>query len=191
MRSCIACRTLAERGALVRFVCDADGEIHVDRFLKAPGRGAHLCYAQSCIQKVAQRNLFGRAFKRAVKSQTADILTARIDAAISARIADTLALAGRARSIRSGAEALKRFNDVRFLILAHDAAADGANRLIRRAEACAVKWIRHGDAALLGAVVNQPRRVALGITDPRVAERLALEFERRDRIGVAVCGVSR
>lgn len=191
MRSCIACRLLAERGTFVRLVCDADGEIHVDRFLKAPGRGAHLCYAQACIDKVAQRNLFGRAFKRAVKPQNADTLRAAIDAAISARIADTLALVGRARAVRSGAEALKRFDDVRLLILAHDAAADSANRLIRRAEACEVRWVRHGDAAQLGAVVNQPRRVALGITDPRAATRLALEFERRDRIGVAACGVSR
>lgn len=191
MRSCIACRAVAERGGLVRLVCDADGGIHVDRFLKAPGRGAHLCYARDCIERAAERNLFGRAFKRAITPMTPDTLGQRIEAAVAARIDDALALAGRARAARSGAEALKRLGGVELLILADDAAADGASRLIRRAEACEVPWVRHGDAARLGAAVGHARRVALGITDVGLARRLQEEFERRDRIVVAACGVSR
>lgn len=191
MRSCIACRELAERGAFVRLVCDPAGEIHVDRYLKAPGRGAHLCYARDCVDRAAKRNLFGRAFKRAVNPVGSETLIGQILAAIAARIDDALALAGRARQIRSGAEALKRFDDVKLLILAEDAAADGATKLTRRATACEVPWIRHGDAARLGAAVGHARRVALGITDARAAERLALEFSRRDRFVVAGIGNSR
>lgn len=191
MRSCVACRALAERGTFVRLVCDAAGEIHVDRYLKAPGRGAHLCYSPECVDRAAKRNLFSRAFSRAVNPIGSETLSHRIQAAIAARIDDGLALAGRARHIRSGAEALKRFDDVKLLILAEDAAADGANRLIRRATACEVPWLRHGDAARLGAAVRQPRRVALGITDARTADRLSIEFSRRDRFVVAGIGNSR
>lgn len=191
MRSCVACRELAERGVFVRLVCDPAGELHVDRYLKAPGRGAHLCYARDCIERAAKRNLFGRAFKRPVNPIGFETLSERVMTAVTARIDDALALAGRARQVRSGAEALKRLDDVKLLILAEDAAADSATRLTRRASACEVPWVSYGDAARLGAAVGQPRRVALGVTDVHTAERLALEFARRDRIVVAGIGNSR
>ncbi len=36
-RSCIGCRARNEREALVRIVCSPEGEVVVDRYLKAPG----------------------------------------------------------------------------------------------------------------------------------------------------------
>ena len=67
-RMCAACRERAPRDALIRLVVDPEGQIFYDRYLKAPGRGVHLCYAQACIEKAVKTRAISRALKRPVQA---------------------------------------------------------------------------------------------------------------------------
>lgn len=171
---------------MVRLVCDPEGAVLVDRYLKAPGRGAHLCYDPGCVQAAVKRRAFGRAFRRSVKPVEADRLVAHITAAIEARIRDRLAIGRSAGWARSGTDVLARLKArLALIVLAEDTASGTAERIRRwgHPERCPV--IVYGDRVLLGATQGQAERVAVGITDRDMARSLFIEFERRDRLGVA------
>ncbi len=48
MRTCIACRTPAQKNSLIRIVRTVQGELDIDNNGKLPGRGAYLCENVSC-----------------------------------------------------------------------------------------------------------------------------------------------
>ena len=102
LRSCLGCRERFERDTLIRVVCDPTGLVLVDRYLKAPGRGAHLCYSRACIDNAIKRRAFGRAFEGAVQPVDAETLVAAAMLSIETRLEDALALARRAGFVRSG-----------------------------------------------------------------------------------------
>jgi predicted RNA-binding protein YlxR (DUF448 family) len=49
IRTCIGCRRKSTKGDLLRFVCDSTGNLRADPKSKLPGRGAYVCYSQTCI----------------------------------------------------------------------------------------------------------------------------------------------
>ena len=51
IRTCIGCRGKLPQKALVRFLCQADGQLRIDSQKKLGGRGAYVCVSQDCIQK--------------------------------------------------------------------------------------------------------------------------------------------
>lgn len=185
MRTCVACRLAAPRGTFVRIVQDLEGRLFVDRLLKAPGRGAHVCYARDCLEQSLRRKAYGRTFELPVQPMEFETLVTAVVAAIDARIADRLALARRAGAVRSGAQALGELGGVELLLVAEDAADDTADRLLGRALSSGCTIQRFGTAAWLGTVLGKGRRVAAGVTDAATAAALQLEFERRDRVLVA------
>jgi predicted RNA-binding protein YlxR (DUF448 family) len=63
VRTCVACRVEASKGALVRFVRRADGGVAVDRTGHAAGRGAYLHAALACIEIARKRKTLERALK--------------------------------------------------------------------------------------------------------------------------------
>ncbi|MCL2883661.1 MAG: YlxR family protein [Coriobacteriia bacterium] len=62
-RSCVACRQVADKQSLLRFVRAADGQVSWDASGKAPGRGAYLCLDEKCLKRAAERQLFDRALR--------------------------------------------------------------------------------------------------------------------------------
>lgn len=74
MRMCVGCREMKPKMQLLRVVKPQDGEAHIDRTGKAPGRGAYVCGQIECLKK-AQRS---RALERA--------LDAKIDEAVFAQL---------------------------------------------------------------------------------------------------------
>lgn len=186
MRWCIGCRERFPREALIRLVCDPGGAIVVDRHLKAPGRGAHLCYDTSCIEQACRRRAFGRAFKRSVAPIDAETLRGSALAAVEARITDGLAIGRRAGWTRSGMDVLERQRArLRALVVATDASPATAQRLAGWGDPETCPLFEFGDRHRLGATQGQMQRVAVGISDPGLAERLRLEFTRRDQLLVA------
>lgn len=186
MRSCIGCRERAPRAALIRLVCDPEGMIVVDRHLKAPGRGAHLCYDAECIRLAAQRKAFGRAFKRSVAPVDPERLIADVGAAIDARVRDRLAIGRRAGWTCSGMDVLGRVRArLALIVLADDASPATAARIASWGDPERCPVIVFGNRAWLGATQGQAERVAVGVIDADEAARLRVEFERRDRVLVA------
>ena len=50
-RMCHVCKTMRERGDLLRIVRTPEGEIKVDESGRAPGRGCYICKSPECIRK--------------------------------------------------------------------------------------------------------------------------------------------
>jgi predicted RNA-binding protein YlxR (DUF448 family) len=177
---CIATRERLPRDEMIRLVCDPEGVIHVDRYLKAPGRGAHLVYSRAALEDAVRRRAFGRAFKCAVQAPTVESLVDAVVQAIEARVANLMALGRRSGQAISGTDVLNRSAAyLRLLIVATDAAPASAEKLHRlgRRVGCPV-WT-HGDRGALGAAQGKEERVAVGITDPLLAARLERELRWR------------
>lgn len=186
MRVCLGCREHFLREDLIRVVCDPEGHLLIDRSLKAPGRGAHLCYSQACIEEALKHKAFGRTFKQNIAPMTAQAFRELVIEAIEGRIRDALAIGRRMGQTVSGTDVLERnFSKLCGLVLSTEASASTKEKLEHLAglNQCPV-W-RFGENESLGQSQGKAARVAIGITNAALAKRLALEFMRRDRLSVA------
>ncbi|MBU0551185.1 DUF448 domain-containing protein [Myxococcota bacterium] len=185
LRTCIGCRRASPRDDLIRLVRDPSGAVFVDRHLRAPGRGAHLCYDPSCINNALQRRAPSRAFQGPVTLPTLEALLAEIIEGIDARIWARLGIARRSRQALSGADALSRgMGRVGLLILAEDCAENSRKSLQNKANALGCPVVIFGTALTLGESQGAPHRVAIGVLDP-LAGVLKQEFERRASLSAA------
>jgi predicted RNA-binding protein YlxR (DUF448 family) len=64
LRTCVGCRQVKPRAALVRVVRGGDGIVRVDVPGTAPGRGAYLCADPSCVERAIKGARFGHAFRK-------------------------------------------------------------------------------------------------------------------------------
>ena len=55
-RTCIACRLVKEKKALIRIVSTGKGVAEIDTFGKKPGRGAYLCSNRVCWELALKKN---------------------------------------------------------------------------------------------------------------------------------------
>lgn len=80
-RTCIGCRKVRPKPALVRLVRGADGRVRVDSDGRAEGRGAYVCPDSECLGKALHAGRLGHAFKRPSEppaSGAAAILNGRV-----------------------------------------------------------------------------------------------------------------
>jgi hypothetical protein len=66
VRTCVACREEAGKGALVRVVRRPDGTAAVDRSGRAPGRGAYVHSNGACVEMARKRRALERSLKAPV-----------------------------------------------------------------------------------------------------------------------------
>jgi ribosomal protein L7Ae-like RNA K-turn-binding protein len=173
---------------MVRIIASPQGELGVDRYLKAPGRGAHLCYDPACLEKAARRKAFGRAFREPLAPVDPEVLRQQIIQAVETRIRDALAIGRGAGWTVSGADVLERAMErglVKLVVIATDASEGTARRLRSRCEAAGIPVASYLDREALGRTQGQENRAAVGITHAPLAERLLAELQRRDRVLVA------
>lgn len=78
MRMCVGCREMKPKMQLLRVVKPQDGDAHIDRTGKAPGRGAYVCDQVECLKK-AQKS---RALEKALECQIAPEVFAQLEAQI-------------------------------------------------------------------------------------------------------------
>jgi len=88
VRRCLACRRVAAKPSLVRFVVDGD-RITVDALARQPGRGAYLCGQPGCTDMALRRD--GAALRRALRADgrvevRSDVLRGACAAALDERL---------------------------------------------------------------------------------------------------------
>lgn len=74
LRTCVACRREADKRELVRFVRDAEGEVHVDRTGKAAGRGASICPEIACFEAAVAKKRLGPALRSSLTEEDVERL---------------------------------------------------------------------------------------------------------------------
>lgn len=62
-RTCVACRRVDPKRALVRLVRSADGRVAIDPKGKQAGRGAYLCHDPACWDQALRKRGLERALK--------------------------------------------------------------------------------------------------------------------------------
>ena len=62
-RTCIACRQIKEKKALIRLVSTENGVAEIDVFGKKPGRGAYLCSKKTCWELALRKNRLDYALR--------------------------------------------------------------------------------------------------------------------------------
>jgi len=75
VRTCVACRQEAGKGALIRLVRGPDGSAAMDPTGHASGRGAYLHRNQECIEIARKRRQVERSLGAAVPSELWSELT--------------------------------------------------------------------------------------------------------------------
>ena len=61
MRMCVGCREMKPKAMLLRVVKPQEGDAHIDRTGKAPGRGAYVCDNIECLKKAEKIRALDRA----------------------------------------------------------------------------------------------------------------------------------
>ena len=78
MRMCVGCREMKPKAQLLRVVKPQDGEAHIDRTGKAPGRGAYICGQIECFKKARKSRARERALDCKIEDQVFEQLEAQI-----------------------------------------------------------------------------------------------------------------
>jgi len=74
-RTCIACRQIKEKKALIRLVRAENGFVEVDISGKKPGRGAYLCPEKVCWESMLKKNRLEYALRTKLSADNRQILT--------------------------------------------------------------------------------------------------------------------
>ena len=184
-RTCTGCRTAHDKIELIRFVCDPAGQLLVDYRHKLPGRGAYTCIDRNCIVTAATRGGFSRSFKQSVSVPDADILVEDVLRSLRVRILNLIGMARKARAIVSGSNSvLQELGKpaASLLIIAVDAAAGTADKILNRAKGADVPFFKLFDKQTLGSAVGRDERSHLVLTDKKFARNLILEIDRLKNI---------
>ena len=78
MRMCVGCREMKPKMQLLRVVKPQEGEAHIDRTGKSPGRGAYVCDAVECLRKARKTHALERALECAIGEDVFAALEAQI-----------------------------------------------------------------------------------------------------------------
>lgn len=73
-RTCIACRLIREKKALIRIVRTENGVAEIDVFGKKSGRGAYLCSNKVCWELALKKNRLEYALRTKLNEGTRQIL---------------------------------------------------------------------------------------------------------------------
>ena len=79
MRMCVGCREMKPKVKLLRVVKPQEGEAHIDRTGKSPGRGAYICPQVECFRKARK----SRALERALDAKIDEAVFAQLEAQIA------------------------------------------------------------------------------------------------------------
>ena len=78
MRMCVGCREMKPKVQLLRVVKPQEGEAHIDRTGKSPGRGAYICGQIECFKKARKSRALERALEARIDEAVFDQLEASI-----------------------------------------------------------------------------------------------------------------
>jgi hypothetical protein len=73
LRTCLGCRQVRVKAALLRLVRAADGQAEVDWEGRRAGRGAYVCPSAECLARALTKARLGHAFKDATAAPAVDV----------------------------------------------------------------------------------------------------------------------
>lgn len=190
-RRCILSGERADPALLVRLAIAPDGLVAPDVRAKAPGRGAWVGVARAQFEDALASGKLKGALARAFQDGALRVepdLGARIEGALRAALLDRFGLEARSSNVLTGSEKIEvaaRKGQVRMLLHAADAAADGMRKLDRawrvgeEAEGTEMNGrVIPLDRHALAGAMGRANVVHVAVTDKGAAERIGAMLDR-------------
>jgi hypothetical protein len=180
-RSCIYCRTVKNKGELLRFVLSPDRILVPDLQEKLPGRGAYTCMKISCLRGAAEKKQFSRAFKGEVREADAAGLISRVAVRIQERIASYLSLANKAGKVVSGTDMVldaMKHRSLGIVFIASDISVDIGAKVKGQLLRAGVESISIFDKDRLGALIGKGLRSVVAVEGSGFIRSLRQEMEK-------------
>jgi uncharacterized protein len=180
-RSCIYCRTVKNKGELLRFVLSPDRLLVPDLQEKLPGRGAYTCMKLSCLKGAADKKQFSRAFKGEVREADAAGLVSQVAGRIEERIASYLSLANKAGKVVSGTDMVldaMKHRSLGIVFIASDISADIGAKVKDQTLRAGVESVSIFDKDRLGALIGKGLRSVVAVEGSGFIRSLRQEMEK-------------
>jgi uncharacterized protein len=185
-RSCVACRTVADKNLLLRFVLAPHGQVVVDYRQQLPGRGLYTCLNQQCLAQAVKRNSFRRVFGAATQPVDFTELQEQLQQALMQRIKGLILMARKAGQLIAGSnmvlDALKRPAPPAAVVMAVDIAANMKLKIDSLASRQQIVCTQLFDKVSLGQLLGKEERSVVAIQDGALATLLNNELHRYELV---------
>jgi uncharacterized protein len=178
-RTCIGCRGLFEKDAVVRIVAGPPG-IVIDYREKLPGRAAYVCPTAECITKSLSKENISRSLHCKARSPEAEVFIAQLAALITEKIKALIVMSAKAGKLAAGYSAVHDAVEkgrVSMLLYALDL-SEGTKEKVATPTAASVRWTTLFTREELGTLLNRELVGVIGIEDKGLANALWKETER-------------
>lgn len=184
-RMCAGCRTRLPRAVSLRCVRGPGGEVVPDLFGKLPGRGVHLCPDLDCFRKAAKKQAFGHGLRARVVPVEPERLCGRFLDSARSQVLAMLATCARAGWLVAGRTPVRhalREGRAALVIVAGDASDALRNEMQALSGNLRLACTQMLHKQDLGRYHHGKSVAVLGVRHRGVAERMAIELARIDRL---------
>jgi uncharacterized protein len=178
-RTCIGCRGVFEKDAVVRIVAGPQG-VAIDYREKLPGRAAYVCPTVECITKSLSKENLSRALHSRVRSPDAEVFIAQLSALITEKIKALIVMSAKAGKLAAGYSAVHdavEKSRVFMLLYALDL-SEGTKEKVATPSAALVRCATLFTREELGTLLNRELVGVIGIEDKGLSNALWKETER-------------
>lgn len=178
-RTCVGCRGVFNKDAVVRIVAGPPG-IVIDYREKLPGRAAYVCPTKECITKALSKENLSRALHLKVRPPEAEAFIAQLTALITEKIKSLIVMSAKAGKLAAGYSAVHDAVEkcrVTMLLYALDL-SKGTKGKVATPAAASVRWTTLFTREELGTMLNREVVGVLGIEDKGFSDALWKETER-------------
>lgn len=178
-RTCIGCRGVFEKDAVVRIVAGPLG-VAIDYREKLPGRAAYVCPTVECITKSLSKENLSRSLHSRVRSPDAEVFIAQLVALITEKIKALIVMSAKAGKLVAGYSAVHDAVEkgrVSMLLYTLDL-SEGTKEKVATPTAASVRCTTLFTREELGTLLNRELVGVIGIADKGLSNALWKETER-------------
>ena len=178
-RTCIGCRGVFEKEAVVRVVAGPLG-IAIDYREKLPGRAAYICPTAECVKKALSRENLSRSLHSKVRTPEPGEFIEQLAALITEKIKSLIVMSAKAGKLAAGYSAVHDAVEkgrVFMLLYAIDL-SKGTKEKVASPAASSIRWTTLFTRQELGTMLNRDLVGVIGIEDKGLSNAVWKEAER-------------
>ena len=185
-RSCIACRRVADKKELLRFVLAPDSQVVLDYRQQLPGRGLYTCLNQQCLAQAVKKNGFRRILDSHHGPVSLTQLQTQLQQAFKQRITGLIQMARKSGQLVDGSnqvlDAIKGKTPLSVIVVAADITDNMGRKIENAAYRQQITLTRMYDKASLGQMVGKQERSVVGVKSGALAGSLMSELDRYELV---------
>jgi len=185
-RTCVACRKVADKAMLLRFVLAPHGQVVVDYRQQLPGRGVYTCFNSQCLTLAVKKHSFRRTFGEAAQPVELAELRSQLQLMLIQRIRGLILIARKAGQVIAGSnmvlDALKGPTPPSAVVMATDITDNMKQKIDSTATRQQIFSTQLFDKESLGQMLGKQERSVVAIQDGTLATLLKSELNRYELV---------